>query len=112
MVGVTKNDMTSKIHSTTVISSILAFVLISVAGIPLSFQFENVLAQGEGGDAGQKAANQTLEDPQQSANKTMERAIQSANETGEDVAEVGSKVTEGAKDLIGTIGDKLQDLAK
>lgn len=47
-----------------------------------------------------------------SANQTMEKAIQSANETGEDVAEVGSNVTEGAKDLIGTIGDKLQDLAK
>jgi hypothetical protein len=42
----------------------------------------------------------------------MEKAIPSANETGEDVAEVGSKVTEGTKDLIGTIGDKLQDLAK
>jgi predicted PurR-regulated permease PerM len=105
--------MQSKIHSTTVISSILAFVLISVAGIPLISQFENVLAQGEGGGgAGQQGANQTLEDPQQSANQTMERAIQSANETGEDVAEVGSKVKEGAKDLIGNIGDKLQDLAK
>jgi hypothetical protein len=40
----------------------------------------------------------------------MERAIQSANEPGEDVAEVSSKVTEGAKDLIGIIDDKLQDL--
>jgi len=42
----------------------------------------------------------------------MEKAIQSANETGEDVAKVGSQVTKGAKDLIGTIGDKLQDLGK
>jgi hypothetical protein len=42
----------------------------------------------------------------------MERAIQSANETGEDVGEVGSQVTEGAKDFIGNIGDKLQDLGK
>ena len=105
--------MKSKIHSTVVISSILAFVSISVAGIPPTSQFENVLAQGEGGGgAGQQGANQTMEDPQQSANQTMERAIQSANETGEDVAEVGSKVTEGGKDLIGTIGDKLQDLGK
>ena len=104
--------MKSKIHSTTVISSILAFVLISVGGIPLTSQFENVLAQGEGGGgAGQQGANQTMEDPQQSANQTMEKAIQSANET-EDVAEVGSQVKEGAKDLIGNIGDKLQDLAK
>jgi hypothetical protein len=102
--------MKSKIHSTIVISSILGFVLISIPGIPsLTSQFENVLAQGEGSDGG---ANQTKEDPQQSANQTMERAIQSANETGEDVAEVGSQVKEGAKDLIGTIGDKLQDLGK
>ena len=53
-----------------------------------------------------------MEDPQQSANQTMEKAIQSANETGEDVAKVGSQVMEGAKDLVGNIGDKLQDLGK
>ena len=91
-----------------VISSILTFVFISVAGILPTSQFENILAQSEG----QQGANQTMEDPQQSANRTMERAIQSANETGEDVAKVGSQVTEGAKDLIGNIGDKLQDLGK
>ena len=50
--------------------------------------------------------------PQQSANQTMEKAIQSANETGEDIGKVGSQVTEGAKDLIGRIGEKLQDLGK
>ena len=104
--------MKSKIHSTIVISSILAFVLISVTGIPPISQFENVLAQGEVESLGQQGANQTLEDPQQSANQTMERAIQSANETGEDVAKVGSQVKEGAKDLIGSIGDKLQDIGK
>ena len=55
---------------------------------------------------------QQQEDPQHSANRTMEKAIQSANETGEDVGEVGSQVMEGAKDLVGNIGDKLQDLGK
>jgi hypothetical protein len=104
--------MKLKIHSTKVISSILAFVLILVTGIPPMSQFENVLAQVEGESAGQQGANQTMEDPQHVANQTMERAIQSANETGEDVAKVGSHVTEGTKDLIGTIGDKLQDLGK
>ncbi|HEX2405569.1 MAG TPA: hypothetical protein VHJ38_00050, partial [Nitrososphaeraceae archaeon] len=103
--------MKSKIHSTIVTSSILAFVLISVVlisviGILPMSQFENVLAQGEAESAGQQGANQTMEDPQHVANQTMEKAIQSANETGEDVAKVGSQVTEGAKDLIGTIGDK------
>lgn len=102
--------MKSKIHSTIVISSILVFVFISVAGILSTSQFENVLAQGEAAE--QQGANQTTEDPQHVANQTMEKAIQSANETGEDVAKVGSQVTEGAKDLIGTIGDKLQDLGK
>jgi hypothetical protein len=42
----------------------------------------------------------------------MEKAIQSANETGEDVGKVGSNITEGAKDLVGNIGEKLQDLGK
>ena len=103
--------MESNIHSKIVITSstiILAsafFILIT--GISTT-TFVKVNAQGEG-------ANQTMQqqdDPQQVANQTMEKAIQSANETGQDVGEVGSKVTEGAKDLIGNIGDKLQDLGK
>ena len=113
MVYLTKKDMKSKIHSTIVISSVLAFVLVSVNVIPPMSQFENVLAQGEGKSAVQQGANQTMqEDPQQTANQTMERAIQSANETGEDVGKVGSQVTEVTKDFIGNIGDKLQDLGK
>ena len=103
--------MESNIHSKIVITSstiILAsafFILIT--GISTT-TFVKVNAQGEG-------ANQTMQpqdDPQHVANQTMEKAIQSANETGQDVGEVGSKVTEGAKDLIGNIGDKLQDLGK
>src|SRR6188474_1194875 len=103
--------MESNIHSKIVITSstiILAsafFILIT--GISTT-TFVKVNAQGEG-------ANQTMQqqdDPQQVANQTMEKAIQSANKTGQDVGEVGSKVTEGAKDLVGNIGDKLQDLGK
>ena len=103
--------MESNIHSKIVITSptiILASVfLIVIAGISTT-TFVKVNAQGEG-------ANQTMqqqEDPQQVANQTMEKAIHSANETGQDVRKVGSKVTEGAKDLVGNIGDKLQDLGK
>jgi len=104
--------MDSNIHSKIVITSytiILASAfLIVIAGISTTTTFVKVNAEGEG-------ANQTMqqqEDPQQVANQTMEKAIQSANETGEDVGKVGSKVTEGAKDLVGSIGDKLQDLGK
>ena len=103
--------MESNIHSKIVITSSIIILasafLIVIAGISTT-TFVNVNAQSEG-------ANQTMqqqEDPQQSANQTMEKAIQSANETGEDVGKVGSQVTEGAKDLIGNIGDKLQDLGK
>jgi len=103
--------MESNIHSKIVITSstiILASAfLIVIAGISTT-TFVKVNAEGEG-------ANQTMqqqEDPQQVANQTMEKAIQSANETGQDVRNVGSKVTEGAKDLVGNIGDKLQDLGK
>ena len=103
--------MESNIHSKIVITSptiILASVfLIVIAGI-LTTTFVKVNAQGEG-------ANQTMqqqEDPQQVANQTMEKAIQSANETGKDVRKIGSKVTEEAKDLVGNIGEKLQDLGK
>jgi hypothetical protein len=108
--------MESKIHSTIVITSstiiLISAFLIVIAGISTT-TFVNVNAQGEGG------ANQTMqqqqeeeEDPEHSANRTMEKAIQSANETGEDVGKVGSKITEGAKDLVGNIGEKLQDLGK
>jgi predicted PurR-regulated permease PerM len=105
--------MESKIYSTIVITSstiiLISAFLIVIAGISTT-TFVNVIAQGEGG------ANQTMqqqqEDPEHSANRTMEKAIQSANETGEDVGKVGSKITEGAKDLVGNIGEKLQDLGK
>ena len=103
--------MESNIHSKIVITLstiILASAfLIVIAGISTT-TFLKVNAQGEG-------ANQTMqqqEDPQQVANQTMEKAFQSANETGQDVGEVGSKITEEAKDLVGNIGDKLQDLGK
>ena len=103
--------MESNIHSKIVITSstiILASAfLIVIAGISTT-TFVKVNAQGE-------RTNQTMQqqqDPQQVANQTMEKAIQSANETGQDVRKVGSKVTEGAKDLVGNIGDKLQDLGK
>ena len=103
--------MESNIHSKIVITSstiiLVSAFFIVITGISTT-TFVKVNAQGEG-------ANQTLqqqEDSQQVANQTMEKAIQSANETGQDVGEVGSKVTEGAKDLIGNIGDKLQDLGK
>ena len=102
-----------KTYSTIFVISILFAVTLIVKTEIRSILFENVLAQGEGG-AGQQGANQTMQqqDPQHAANRTMEKAIQSANETGEDVAKVGSQVTEGAKDLIGNIGKKLQDLGK
>ena len=107
-----KNDMESNIQSKIVITPSIIILasafLIVIAGISTTTIFVNVNAQSEG-------ANQTIqqqEDPQQSANQTMEKAFQSANETGEDVAEVGSQVKEGAKDLIGNIGDKLEDLGK
>jgi hypothetical protein len=103
--------MESNIHSKIVITSstiILAYAfLIVIAGISTT-TFVKVNAQGE--DANQTMQQQ--EDPQQVANQTMEKAIQSANETGKDLRKVGSKVTEGAKDLLGNIGDKLQDLGK
>ena len=103
--------MESNIHSKIVITSstfiLASALLIVIAGISTT-TFVKVNAQGEG-------ANQTMqqqEDPQQVANQTMEKAIQSANETGKDVRKVGSKVTEEAKDLVGNIGEKLQDLGK
>ena len=103
--------MESNIHSTIIITSstisLASVFLIVMAGISTT-TFVNVNAQGEG-------ANQTMqqqEDPEHSANRTMEKAIQSANETGQDVRKVGSKIIEEAKDLVGNIGEKLQDLGK
>jgi hypothetical protein len=107
--------MESKIHSTIVITSstiiLISAFLIVIAGISTT-TFVNVNAQGEGGANQTMPQQQEEEDPEHSANRTMEKAIQSANETGEDVGKVGSKITEGAKDLVGNIGEKLQDLGK
>jgi uncharacterized protein YxeA len=103
--------MESNIHSKIVITSptiILASVFLIVIAVISTTTFVKVNAQGEG-------ANQTMQqqkDPQQVANQTMEKAVQSANETGKDVRKVGSKLTEEAKDLVGNIGEKLQDLGK
>jgi hypothetical protein len=92
--------------STINLVSIFIIVISGISATP----FVNVNAQGEGG------ANQTIkqeqENPQNSANRTMEKAFQSANETGEDVKKFGSQVKEGTKDVIGSIGEKLQDIGK
>ena len=108
--------MESQIHSTIVITSstliLISAFLIVIAGISTTI-FVNVTAQGEGGvNQTMQQQQQQQQDPEHSANRTMEKAIQSANETGEDVGKVGSKITEGAKDLVGNIGEKLQDLGK
>jgi predicted PurR-regulated permease PerM len=107
-------DMETKIDSTIVISSILAFVLISVAGIPLTTQFQNVLAQGQGGDA-----NQTMQNISKSTNQPIQNISQTtANETGEavpiqeNVTDLGANITEGAKDVVGNIGEGLKNLTK
>lgn len=108
--------MESNIHSKIVITSstiiLVSAFLIVIAGISTTTTFVNVNAQGEGGANQTMPQQQEEEDPEHSANRTMEKAIQSANETGEDVGKVGSKITEGAKDLVGNIGEKLQDLGK
>ena len=88
----------------------ISIFLIVISGISTT-NFVNVNAQGEGGGANQ-TIQQQQENPQHAANRTMEKAFQSANETGEDVSKFGSQVTEGAKDVIGSIGEKLQDLGK
>jgi hypothetical protein len=70
----------------------------------------------EGANQTMQDAGQTGQDVQQGASDAASSAGQSANQTGEGMQEgasdVGSKITEGAKDLAGSIGDKLQDLAK
>jgi uncharacterized protein YoxC len=103
-----ESNIPSKIAITSSTIILASAFLILIAGILTTTTFVKVNAQGEG-------ANQTMQqqqEPQQVANQTMEKAIQSANETGQDVRKVGSKVTEWAKDLVGNIGDKLQDLGK
>jgi len=68
----------------------------------------STFAQSDAGQAGQ--------DVQQGAGDTASNTGQSANQTGEGMKEgasdVGSKITEGAKDFTGSIGEKLQGLAK
>jgi hypothetical protein len=73
------------------------------------FTAVSTLAQSEG-------PNETMQNAGESANQTGENMQQGANKTGEAIqgnaSGIGSKITEGAKDVIGSIGEKLQDLAK
>ena len=92
--------------STIIFVSIFLIVIPGISTTP----FVNVNAQGDGGV--NQTINQQEENPQNSANRTMEKAFQSANETGEDVKKVGSQITEGARDVIGNISEKIQDLGK
>ena len=93
-------------ESTIIFVSIFLIVIPGISTTP----FVNINAQGEGG--ANLTIQQEQENPQNSANRTMEKAFQSANETGEDVKKFGSQVKEGVKDVIGSIGEKLQDLGK
>ena len=69
----------------------------------------STFAQSEG-------TNETMKNVGESDNQTGENMQQGANKTGEAIqgnaSGIGSKITEGAKDVIGSIGEKLQDLAK
>jgi len=92
------------------IATVLTFGTLIVPGLA---QSDGASQSMEG--AGQ-SANQTGEGMQQGAGDAASSAGQSANQTGEGLQEgasgVGSKITEGAKDLAGSIGEKLQDLGK
>ena len=63
-----------------------------------TFTTVSIYAQSEG-------TNQTMKDTGESANKTGE-AVQG------NASDMGSKISEGAKDFVGNIGDKLQDIGK
>jgi predicted transcriptional regulator len=63
--------------------------------------------------------NQTMQDISKSANQPIQKANQTtANETGEavpiqkNVTDLGANITEGAKDVIGKIGEGLEGLTK
>ena len=59
-----------------------------------------------------------MQDISKSTNQTIENASQPANETGEafpiqkNVTDLGDNITEGAKDVIGKIGEGLEGLTK
>jgi membrane-anchored glycerophosphoryl diester phosphodiesterase (GDPDase) len=63
--------------------------------------------------------NQTMQDISNSTNLPIQNTTQTtANETGEaypiqkNVTDFGANITEGAKDLVGNIGEGLQNLPK
>ena len=99
-----------------------AIAVILVTVLTLATFTIPTFAQSDGGGANQaienagQSANQTGKGMQQGANEAASSAGQSANQTGEAIqgnaSDVGSKITEGAKDIVGSIGEKLQDLAK
>ena len=93
--------------------------------IIISLSFFNVLAfaqsSGGGEEEGKERMNQTV--MQDNITKSTNQPIQNntqitANETCEafpiqkNVTDLGANITEGTKDVIGIIGEKLQDLGK
>lgn len=88
--------------------------VLALSTLPVS-----TFAQSEGGGANQdigQFAEQTGENIQQGASDAASSAGQSVNQTGKGIQEgasnIGSKITEGAKNLVGNIGEKLQELGK
>ncbi len=65
----------------------------------------------------EKGINQTLQDISKSTNQPIQNTTQSVNETGkavpiqENVTKFGSNTTEGAKDLVGKMGEGIQNLS-
>ena len=100
------NKLFSTISTTTFLST--TFILL------LSLFTVSALAQSE-----EKGMNQTIQDISKSINQPVQNASQTAaKETGEavpiqkNVTDLGENITEGAKDVVGKIGEELQDLTK
>jgi hypothetical protein len=92
---------------------IISATFLSTTFILLSLFTVSSLAQSE-----EKGINQT-KDISKSINQPVQNASQTtANETGEavpiqkNVTDLGENITEGAKDVVGKIGEGLQDLTK
>ena len=87
--------------------------IISIVFLPTAIITVLAFAQSE-----EKGINQTLlQDINKSTNQTIQNTTQSANGTGEaipiqkNVTDLGANITEGAKDLLGNMGEGIQNLS-
>ena len=94
-------------------------LLLIISIVSLLVTALTVSAFAQSAEKQKERINQTMQDISKSANQPIQHDSQTtANETGEafpiqkNITDLGANITEGAKDIVGKIGEGLEGLTK